>query len=398
MTRIDRILHGRGAVARAIALAGLLAAFALPALAAQNQAESTNQAAGTNMVTDTNTAAVPGAAVETNDPVADAAWKEASKLLRAPPMPAEWYTNAPTPEVEAAYYLPLIAEATAKARDFYTRFPNHPKADDARRMEYNLLVMAVLKYHDTNQTEHLAALRKEHINDPGTSPEDRFDLQLQEVENAAMAKKPEGQAAVTQELEKGVRELQKEYPKRPELYVLLLQIVPDSDPDKAKAMLKEIVDNAPVDQLRQVAAGQLKQLEALGKPFAMKYTAVDGRKVDLAKLKGKVVLIDFWATWCGPCVAEMPVVKAAYDKLHRKGFEIIGVSLDQDQAALKKFVKEKDMAWPQYFDGQIWQNKLAAENGVNRAPTMWLVDKKGYLIDLNAWNGLEEKVTKLLAK
>src|SRR6266498_3501706 len=68
----------------------------------------------------------------------------------------------------------------------------------------------------------------------------------------------------------------------------------------------------------------------VGKPLALKFTAVDGRPVDLETLRSKVVLIDFWATWCGPCVQEVPHVKAVYDKLHPKGFEIIGISFDQN--------------------------------------------------------------------
>src|SRR2546428_11372592 len=82
----------------------------------------------------------------------------------------------------------------------------------------------------------------------------------------------------------------------------------------------------------------------------VKFTAVDGREVDLAKLKGKVVLVDFWATWCGPCVGEVPHVVETYKKFHDKGFEIVGISLDQNKDALVNFTKSHGMTWPQYFD------------------------------------------------
>jgi thiol-disulfide isomerase/thioredoxin len=139
-----------------------------------------------------------------------------------------------------------------------------------------------------------------------------------------------------------------------------------------------------------------KKTPEVGKPLDIKFTAVDGRKTDLSKLKGKVVLIDFWATWCGPCVGEVPNVKATYEKLHPKGFEIVGISFDENKADLVDFVKAQKLAWPQYFDGKGWKNSYGVKYGIRSIPTMWLVDKEGNLANTNAREDLEGKVSKLL--
>ncbi len=167
---------------------------------------------------------------------------------------------------------------------------------------------------------------------------------------------------------------------------------------KAEKHLKDF----PTEKMNKMVEGKIKSIKATAdlksKPLDLKFTAVDGREVDVSKLQGKVVLIDFWATWCGPCVAELPNVLKAYKELHPKGFEIVGISLDSDKAELESFVKEKGMEWPQFFDGKGWQNEISSKYGINSIPAMWLLNKKGMVVSTNARGGLEENVAKLLAE
>ena len=152
-----------------------------------------------------------------------------------------------------------------------------------------------------------------------------------------------------------------------------------------------------IAQIEQQAAAE--KLLAVGQPFpAFAEKDTSGQPLVLANFKGKVVLVDFWATWCGPCVAELPNVIAAYGKYHGKGFEIVGVSLDKDKAKLDAFVAEQKMTWAQYFDGQGWQNKLGQQYGINSIPATFLLDRDGKIIAKNLrGEALDKKLASLLA-
>ena len=116
----------------------------------------------------------------------------------------------------------------------------------------------------------------------------------------------------------------------------------------------------------------------VGQPIPeLKFKSVDGTDVDLAKMKGKVVLVDFWATWCGPCLREMPHLLEAYAAYKEFGFEIIGISLDSDREAMERFLKENKITWPQYFDGQGWKNAIAQKFNVQHIPHYFLLDRQG---------------------
>jgi peroxiredoxin len=135
---------------------------------------------------------------------------------------------------------------------------------------------------------------------------------------------------------------------------------------------------------RQEESEKIAATLKVGAPFPdFNVKDLEGKPLSLANYKGKVVLIDFWATWCGPCVAELPHVQEAYEKHHANGFEIIGISLDQDREKLTSFIEKKKMTWPQFFDGQGWENDLAGKYGIRSIPATFLVDGQGKIIGKN---------------
>ena len=337
----------------------------------------------------------------TNAPVtaaADQAWADLVGATELRSYAEEWKTNRPSPQAYVEFRLRgsvLGAEAAQKAREFYTRYPEHPKAAEARQREAELLAAAA-QMGSANADIRLAELEAARLENPGLTPEERFEIKARAVRREVMlASAGGGLDKALADYEQAARALREEFPTRLEPWEMLLDIAEQSGDDKARALAREVSQSNAREEIRAQAQRILKRLERVGKTLPLKFVSLDKREVDLERWRGRVVVLVFWATWCGPYVTGLAGDLAVYDRWHDKGLEVVGINFDHDEAAVVRFVGDRQIPWPQFFDGH---GRTRTELEVHRLPALWLVDKTGVVRDLHARQDLEKKIEKLLAE
>ncbi len=147
-------------------------------------------------------------------------------------------------------------------------------------------------------------------------------------------------------------------------------------------------ENERIRERSVTFAGVARRMGLLGKKMDLSGTRLDGQPFDLAEFAGKVVLVDYWATWCGPCRLEMPNVKENYRRYHEKGFEVVGVSLDSSREQVEQYVATQEIPWPILFhedgDPDGWNHPSAVYYGINAIPATILVDQQGNVVTFAA--------------
>ncbi len=307
------------------------------------------------------------------------------------------------PEQEDAGRQELTSRLETQRDKFEAFLAAHPAS--ARRGEARMALMSIDNSLAmlTGKEPKLAAQEKELqaiASDKETPPKVRADASLALLQFTSEKFSRDRSEQNARALVEGINDFLAANPedeREPVLRLTEAQALEVYDPAKARTLYEKAAAKKNTG-LGKAAQEALDLMDLRDKPVELTFTAVDGSKVDLAALRGKVVLLDFWATWCPPCREEVPALVAAYEKFRDRNFQVIGISLDKSKDALEQFTKEYKMTWPQFFDGKGWENELAQRFKIQSVPTLWILDREGKLADANPRGRLDEAIEAVLAK
>jgi thiol-disulfide isomerase/thioredoxin len=192
------------------------------------------------------------------------------------------------------------------------------------------------------------------------------------------------------------RAFAKEFPDDHRVASLLAEVASafEDEPATAHSLLEEALPKAGTPELKQRITDDLKRLAMVGKPLDMQWNALDGSQVNLQSMRGKVVLIYFFASWSSPSMAGLDWVRQLAAQYPAESVQALGVCLDKDPVAAPAMLSEHQITWPVYCDGHGWQGELVRSLGINELPELWIVNVSGVLLTLDAKDDAERLIEK----
>lgn len=186
------------------------------------------------------------------------------------------------------------------------------------------------------------------------------------------------------------------------LWMLSKHYHSDNKPEKVKKITREIIELNAVEFHVEQARGLLYEIESLSvgqKAPNFRVQTVKGDSIALSDYRGKIVLLDFWATWCGPCLPEIPHLKSIQANHSEKELQIIGIALEDDPGKLIKFLTEKQMNWPHVLQSGRWNDELSELYNITGIPQTYIIDRNGTIAAKELRKKeLEKEIAKLIAK
>ena len=320
----------------------------------------------------------------------EADW-QAVVALEAGPQSVEIRTREQARTVTLAH---LFRQETA-LRAFLKKYPQSPRAVDACLRLARLLATRSDLTGKVGEFDAALRLLDEAIS---TAPEERrADLEFAKIALAmhrvAVPTDQDREALTAQ-----MSAFQRRYPNDRRVAALMAEVATlyDNQPRRKEALLTEALAAARTPELHARIEDDLRRLSFLGQPIEVRGVTADGAEVDLARFRGRVTLVYFFASWSAPSLAGIEEVEYLRKTFARESLAVIGVSLDPTREALDATLKARSLTWPVIFDGKGWQSPLVRSLSLNALPTLWVVDRKGCLRTLNARTESEALVRELL--
>jgi peroxiredoxin len=321
---------------------------------------------------------------------ADELWAHFQALDRGP------RGQGTTPAERAKAFEEFVIDLRATSELFAKKYPADPRRWEARLTADRL----TQKVANAKSQADVEKLYREAAGAADAPVEIKARARLGLIQMHREALRDDLPKERVQAVEAEITSFAADYPKHdalPQLQTSRAGLWEKRDRPKAITILQELTRSDNPEVAREATA-VLRFKNILREPLPLKFTAVDDSEFDLEQLRGKVVLVYFWATNSNSSVNETPAILGAYQKYREQGFEVVGISLDSNKDRLLNFLQSKNLPWPQYFDGKGMKNSISSSYAVRNLPAMWLVNKKGFVAFTDARGELDDLVGKLLSE